>query len=309
MRIVLLAVLCLVAACSGPGFAREQSRGAVFFAPPIKGILLAIAYEPASPEVQTALERDLVRAGGLIVPASDADVNLKVRVKYSSAQGGLGGNAILASRDGTVIESFQLWDCTGSVVATDAEEGDCIASELVFDMSSSKHLQTYAIATRRATLETPIVAAPPTVAPSAGTKTLSAVLAVLEVRTGALQAPDRSAVDSGYFTDQIRGAALRSLPSVKVITRENLLVLLQASGKDVSDCEGECEVDTGRRIGADLVISGEALRVGSKYKLNLKLHNTADGALLSQSVASGSTIDDLDTDTRRAVDELLHGLQ
>ena len=59
-----------------------------------------------------------------------------------------------------------------------------------------------------------------------------------------------------------------------LIDRDNILVLLQASRKSLADCEGECEVDTGRRLGADLVVSGELLRFGSKLKLSMRLHET-----------------------------------
>src|SRR5260370_31785303 len=95
------------------------------------------------------------------------------------------------------------------------------------------------------------------------------------------------------------------MPAAKVITRENMLVLLQASGKTLEECEGECEVDTGRRIGADLVVSGELLKFGTNYKLDLKLHETADGRLLAGAIASGKTIDELDAGVGPAVKELL----
>jgi len=97
---------------------------------------------------------------------------------------------------------------------------------------------------------------------------------------------------------------LKAAPGLEVITRENLLVLLQASGKDLANCEGECEVDTGRRIGADAVVSGEILKVGTRYKLTLRLHETHDGKLLSAAVASGRTIDELDDAVGRAAAEL-----
>ena len=69
-------------------------------------------------------------------------------------------------------------------------------------------------------------------------------------------------------------------------------------------CEGECEVDTGRRIGADAIVSGEVLKVGTRYKLTLKLHDTHDGRLLGGAVASGKTIDELDDSVTRAAMEL-----
>ena len=120
---------------------------------------------------------------------------------------------------------------------------------------------------------------------------------------------EMSAADAQYFADVARGVALKDLPNLKVMTRENLLVLLQATGKDLAACEGECEVDTGRRIGADLIISGDLLKVGTSYKLNLRLHETHGGAMLSGEIASGHSIDELDANTKAAVSRLLAPLQ
>jgi hypothetical protein len=111
--------------------------------------------------------------------------------------------------------------------------------------------------------------------------------------------------DVRYFTDLVRGTMLKASPTLQVMTRENLLVLLQATGRDAATCEGECEVDTGRRIGADSVVSGEILKVGSHFKLSLKLHETHDGRLLSTAVASGKSIDELDESAQSAAAELI----
>ena len=127
-------------------------------------------------------------------------------------------------------------------------------------------------------------------------------LAVLDFRNFA---KDLKPEDVRYFTDVVRGATLKSVPNLDVMTRENLLVLLQASGRDVANCEGECEVDTGRRIGADSVISGEVLKVGTRYKISLKLHETHDGRLLSTGMASGKSIDELDEGLQAAATSLL----
>lgn len=141
---------------------------------------------------------------------------------------------------------------------------------------------------------------------------LAAVPAAAVVKSGKLAVLDfrNSARDLGadnvrYFADVVRGASLRAAPGLDVMTRENLLVLLQATGKDVASCEGECEVDTGRRIGADAVISGEVLKVGSRYKISLKLHDTHDGRLLATGVASGKTVDELDEGLQDAASGLL----
>lgn len=131
-------------------------------------------------------------------------------------------------------------------------------------------------------------------------------IAVLEFRD---KVPEEERLDPAYLSDQVRTAVKDELPEARVITRENMLVLLQASGKDLAACEGECEVDTGRRIGADLVVSGELLKFGSSYKVDLKLHATADGRLLSGAIASGKSIDELDAGIGAAVGELLAPLR
>ncbi len=132
------------------------------------------------------------------------------------------------------------------------------------------------------------------------------VLGVLEFRD---KVPEGQKIDVPYLPDQVRSSAKEVLPSIKVITRENMLVLLQSSGKELAACEGECEVDTGRRIGAELVVSGELLRFGTQYKLNMKLHDTRSGELISGAVASGSTADELDRNLRPAVEKLLGPLR
>ena len=59
-------------------------------------------------------------------------------------------------------------------------------------------------------------------------------------------------------------------------------------------------MDTGRRIGADAIISGELQKVGSRYKMTLRLHETHEGRLVAAAVASGKTIDLLDDDANKA---------
>jgi hypothetical protein len=127
---------------------------------------------------------------------------------------------------------------------------------------------------------------------------------VLELRSK-LKGQDASDVDAGYFGNQVRADLKRVAPDAQVMTRETVLVMLQASGKDLAECEGECEVDTGRRIGADAVISGEVLKVGTRYKISLKLHETQDGRLLSTGMASGKSIDELDEGLQAAATSLL----
>jgi TolB-like protein len=128
-------------------------------------------------------------------------------------------------------------------------------------------------------------AAPPREVPA--TRTVS----VLELRN---KLQPREAVDTGYVADRLRAEVLSAGIDAKVISRENMLVLLQAQGKQIADCEGECEVETGRRIGADLVVSGEVLRVGESLKASLRLHETQSGTLVAAATAAATTPEDLD---------------
>lgn len=141
---------------------------------------------------------------------------------------------------------------------------------------------------------------------AAGNKTpsLSGLVAVLEFHSK-LEGAEKKAVDAGYLADVVRSAALKSGGHIEVITRENLVVLLKAAGKSIEDCEAECEVETGRKVGADLVVSGDLLRFGSSFKLALKLHDTRSGRLLSTAIANGKTIDELDVESQQAARELL----
>jgi formylglycine-generating enzyme required for sulfatase activity len=146
-------------------------------------------------------------------------------------------------------------------------------------------------------------------APSPAKSDLSTgLVAVLEFRNK-LKGDEQKNVDAGFLADEVRELMLKAMPGLHVMTRENMLVLLQASGKKLEECEGECEVDTGRRIGADLVVSGELLRFGSAYKLDLKLHETREGRLIAGAIASGKTVDELDAGTGAAVAQLIGPLK
>jgi len=115
-------------------------------------------------------------------------------------------------------------------------------------------------------------------------QTVSKRLAVLEFR-GKI---DNDVLDT--FADAVRGGAVEGLAGreVEVITRENMMVLLRAMGK--KDCsEGDCEVETGRNIGADFVMSGTVARVDDAFVVTLKLHETKRGSLLATNQIDAKT--------------------
>ena len=79
----------------------------------------------------------------------------------------------------------------------------------------------------------------------------AARLAVLEFET----APGLK-IGRTYFSDLARGVVHRKAPTLFVLTRERTEALLAADGKTMADCQGNCEVEVGRKLGADYIISG-----------------------------------------------------
>lgn len=84
------------------------------------------------------------------------------------------------------------------------------------------------------------------------------------------------------LSDQSRTAAVTTLPksSYLTMTRENMVQILADMGRDASCIEGQCEVETGRNIGADIIVTGDVLRIDSTYVLTLKMYDTHSAALL-----------------------------
>lgn len=113
------------------------------------------------------------------------------------------------------------------------------------------------------------------------------------------------AIDRVYFSDKVRETVNQLAPQLAILTRENVQQLLAANGKKLEDCGAECEVETGRLLGADVVISGRLTKVGARYKLSMRLHSTAQGTLLGSATASGKTTEEIDDATAGAVEDLL----
>jgi TPR repeat protein len=114
------------------------------------------------------------------------------------------------------------------------------------------------------------------------------------------------------LAEEVRAGALDVLPpdAYIVMTRESMFELLGDAALELSCVEGACEVEIGRNIGANYVVSGELLRISETYMLNLNVHNTANGALLVATDARGKDelqlIDDVRVVARRLIGQ---GLQ
>ena len=107
-------------------------------------------------------------------------------------------------------------------------------------------------------------------------------IAVLEfaVAPGAkVQSPD-------LLSDDCRGAVaeVTRAEGAIVITRENMLEVLKATGGQCK--EGECEVETARNLGVDLFVTGSITALDGELILSLKAYETRKGQLLDQKRAS-----------------------
>jgi TolB-like protein len=127
----------------------------------------------------------------------------------------------------------------------------------------------------------------------AATAHASAVkLAVLELRNDA----GLSAAEMAYLTDRVRGDASQALPSSAylVMTRESIQELLPPGVKLVDCLSSQCEVEVGRKIGADYIVTGEILKFGDELRMNLKVHHCVSGAFLGSETAGGARLADLE---------------
>ncbi|MCA9526209.1 MAG: hypothetical protein KC549_07915, partial [Myxococcales bacterium] len=130
-------------------------------------------------------------------------------------------------------------------------------------------------------------------------------VAVLELRNPAGLTP----AEVRFFGDVVRTAALRTLAErALVLTRENLAAQLPP-GTDLSACEGACEVETGRNVGADFVVSGEILRLGGELRVLLKAHETRRGALVATERAAAASAAALEQPVEQVAGQLFGALR
>ncbi|MEN9797168.1 MAG: hypothetical protein RL653_864 [Pseudomonadota bacterium] len=86
----------------------------------------------------------------------------------------------------------------------------------------------------------------------------------------------------GVLSDDCRGAVadVTRAEGAIVITRENMLEVLKATGGKCQ--EGECEVETARNLGVDLFVTGNVTALDGQLVLSLKVYETRKGQLLGQ---------------------------
>ena len=118
-------------------------------------------------------------------------------------------------------------------------------------------------------------------------------LAVLEFRGVGVQKEILTLITDGVRLGVLDGLNEHKIDGqeVLVMTKENMMDMLNQMGKSAADCQGECKVELGRNIGADYVISGELFKVDELYILNVKMHETAQGKLMSGEETRGKDLE------------------
>ena len=124
-------------------------------------------------------------------------------------------------------------------------------------------------------------------------------LAVLELADRAGLRP----AEADYLTDLVRTTAGRR-PGLRVLTREDIIERLPP-GTDLAACEADCEIEIGRRLGADFVISGEIIDFAGELRVLLRLHATRTATLLAGERAGALRLADLETPIESATARLL----
>lgn len=95
------------------------------------------------------------------------------------------------------------------------------------------------------------------------------------------------------LTQQVRDAATNMIDPAKfeVMTRENILVMLPPGKKDLSECEGQCEVETARNLGSRWHVVGDVKKVGSALVLSIRLYDVLAGTSMSGERIEGAHVD------------------
>src|SRR5437870_2517680 len=83
-------------------------------------------------------------------------------------------------------------------------------------------------------------------------------LAVLEFRSS-LEQEDGQRVDAAALAEMVRAIARGDLPRAQIAGREEAVA---AAAEAPKECGDDCEIEIGRDLGADLVVSGELFRIG-----------------------------------------------
>ena len=97
--------------------------------------------------------------------------------------------------------------------------------------------------------------------------------------------------DAEALTETLRSVIVE-LNLYQVMTKENIRTLLPP-GVKLEDCVGQCEVETGRNLGAHYILTGVLGKIEGRYDLLIRLYETKKSELLSSKNVSGRSVSEL----------------
>jgi TolB-like protein len=101
------------------------------------------------------------------------------------------------------------------------------------------------------------------------------------------------------LTDAVRQQGITALPNqFQMMTQDNMMAFLPP-GKTLADCIGQCAVETGKKLKAHYVVTGQVERLGDSMRIVLSVHATKSGRFLETVELSGPTVLSLEAEIRR----------
>ncbi len=133
-------------------------------------------------------------------------------------------------------------------------------------------------------------------------------LAVFEFDNSTGLAPE----EIQYFAQKMRGYATTLLArwNIAVMTPGNMLEYL---GPDANPAqceeEAECMIELGRKVSADYMVTGKAIKFGKKLKITMEMLSVSDNALMSDAELDGTALPELEKGIPEAAEKLFGVLQ
>ena len=96
--------------------------------------------------------------------------------------------------------------------------------------------------------------------------------------------------EANFLTDKVRDMASRTLAQkgFLVVTKESIYDLLPPGTDYKNVCtSAQCEIEVGRLLGVDYIVTGEIIKYADDFIINLKVHHCYSGAFLGAESAEG----------------------
>ncbi len=129
------------------------------------------------------------------------------------------------------------------------------------------------------------------------------LVAVLELNNKAGLTDD----EADFLTNNVRNVASQVLPRDRfvIMTRENIEMLLPP-GMDLKKCtESKCEIEVGRKLGAEYIVTGEILKIFGNPRIQLSVHHVPSGNFLGSRNTGAAPLSKQEPQLLKAADEVM----